>query len=336
MKRVYARPLAFKEALEARLRERAALEGRAINRVRQLLVMERYLARVFACMDSAVLKGGIVMELRLDRARATKDVDLRLVERPEELLTRLQAAGRLDLGDHLSFEVRADPTHPVIEADGLRYDGQRFRAEARLAGRPYGSVFGVDVAIGEPVVGRPQEIEGSDVLAFIDVLIPRFRAYPITTHIAEKLHTYTLPRPRPDSRVKDLPDIALLAQAGASACSAGASEVGTPAIDQSPPLPSTLATASVTLASPGLESVNVPAAVPFPTGTVPRSSEAGATSRPGSPSPDGSGELSSPLTGASTRQANRRMNGYMYSPTNTLRARAARRPAPLEVPEPSP
>ncbi|MFZ5475411.1 MAG: nucleotidyl transferase AbiEii/AbiGii toxin family protein [Myxococcota bacterium] len=217
MKRAYATPLAFKEALEARLRERAALEGRAINRVRQLLVMERYLARVFACVDSAVLKGGIVMELRLDRARATKDVDLRLVGRPEELLTRLQAAGRLDLGDHLSFEVRADPTHPVIEADGLRYDGQRFRAEARLAGRPYGSVFGVDVAVGEPLVGRPQEIEGSEVLAFIGVPAPRFLAYPIATHIAEKLHAYTLPRPRPNSRVKDLPDIALLAQAGAVA-----------------------------------------------------------------------------------------------------------------------
>lgn len=64
MKRAYATPLAFKEALEARLRGR-----------------------------------------------------------PEELLTRLQAAGRLDVRDHLSFEVRADPTHPVIEADGLRYDG---------------------------------------------------------------------------------------------------------------------------------------------------------------------------------------------------------------------
>ena len=33
--------------------------------------------------------------------------------------------------------------------------------------------------------------------------------------IAEKLHAYTVPRPRPNSRVKDLPDIALLAEAGA-------------------------------------------------------------------------------------------------------------------------
>ena len=95
------------------------------------------------------------MELRLDRARATKDVDLRVSVRADELLERLQAAGRVDLGDFLSFEVRADPSHPTIEADGIRYEGQRFRAEARLAGRTSGSAFGVDIALGEPLVGTP-------------------------------------------------------------------------------------------------------------------------------------------------------------------------------------
>lgn len=214
MTRSYATPLAFKAALEARLRERAAGQGRSLNRVRQLLVMERFLARVFPALGSAVLKGGLVMELRLDRARATKDVDLRMSIRADELLERLQAAGRVDLGDFLAFEVRVDATHAIIEADGLRYDGQRFRAEGRLAGRPYGSPFGVDVAVGEPLVGIPQELDGSDVLAFVGLSPPRFRVYPVETHIAERLHAYTLPRPRPNSRVKDLPDIALLAEAG--------------------------------------------------------------------------------------------------------------------------
>jgi hypothetical protein len=36
------------------------------------------------------------------------------------------------------------------------------------------------------------------------------RLYPLETHVAEKLHAYTLPRSRPNSRVKDLPDLALL------------------------------------------------------------------------------------------------------------------------------
>jgi len=37
----------------------------------------------------------------------------------------------------------------------------------------------------------------------------------LASHIAEKLHAYTMPRSRPNSRVKDLPDLALLATAQA-------------------------------------------------------------------------------------------------------------------------
>jgi len=126
------------------------------------------------------------------------------------LLDRLREAARLAPGDHLGFEVERDADHPTIEADGLRYDGQRFRVSATLAGRRYGDVFGLDVAIGEPIVGLPTEVVGDDLLAFIGLPAPVFRAYPVATHIAEKLHAYTLPRPRPNTRVKDLPDLALL------------------------------------------------------------------------------------------------------------------------------
>jgi hypothetical protein len=41
------------------------------------------------------------------------------------------------------------------------------------------------------------------------------RLYPIESHVAEKLHAYTMPRSQPHSRVKDLPDLALLATAQA-------------------------------------------------------------------------------------------------------------------------
>ena len=41
---------------------------------------------------------------------------------------------------------------------------------------------------------------------------PTLRVYPVATHIAEKLHGYTMPRTRPNSRTKDLPDLALLAE----------------------------------------------------------------------------------------------------------------------------
>lgn len=209
--RTYASPEAFKKALEERLRK-ATTSGPALNRRRQLLVFDRFLARVTAVFgDAVMLKGGLVLEIRLERARATKDVDLRMTGSSEELLTRLQEAGRTDLGDFMAFEVGPDPDHPEIQGDGVRYDGMRFRATCSLADKIYGESFGVDVAFGDPIHGESELVGTEDVLAFAGIAPPRVRLYPVETHIAEKLHAYTMPRSVVNSRVKDLPDIALLA-----------------------------------------------------------------------------------------------------------------------------
>jgi hypothetical protein len=211
--RSYSSPAAFKQALEQRLRA-ATESGVDLARRRQLLVFDRLLARVVRVFgDAATLKGGLVLELRLERARTTRDIDLRLGGAPDSVLARLQEAARLELGDFLAFEVLADAEHPEIQGDGMQYEGMRFRAECRLAGKPYADPFGVDVAFGDPMLGEPEVIVADDVLAFAGVSPPTLRLYPVETHIAEKLHAYTMPRARPNSRVKDLPDIALLAGA---------------------------------------------------------------------------------------------------------------------------
>lgn len=209
--RTYSSPAAFKQALEQRLRS-ATNTGAEFARKRQLLVFDRFLARIVATLgDTATLKGGLVLELRLERARTTKDVDLRLMDSQGGILERLQEAGRQDLGDFMTFEVGPDNDQPEIVNDGVQYDGLRFRAECRLAGKVYGQPFGVDVAFGDPILGEPEVVVAEDVLAFAGIAPPRLRLYPVESHIAEKLHAYTMPRSRPNSRVKDLPDIALLA-----------------------------------------------------------------------------------------------------------------------------
>jgi hypothetical protein len=211
--RVYASPEAFKTALEQRLRSTAET-GAEFARKRQLLVFDRFLARVVAVLGDAVtLKGGLVLELRLERARTTKDVDLRMVGSSAEALARLQDAARKNLADFMTFEVGPDEHHPKIQNDGVQYDGLRFRAVCKLAGKVYGQPFGVDVAFGDPIVGEPEVIVAADILAFAGIAPPTLRLYPIETHLAEKLHAYTVPRRRPNSRVKDLPDLALLATA---------------------------------------------------------------------------------------------------------------------------
>ncbi len=211
--RTYSTPEAFKQALEQRLRS-ATTTGGEFARRRQLLVFDRFLARIVAVLgDTATLKGGLALELRLDRARTTKDIDLSLTGSPEYILVKLQDAGRRNLGDFMTFEVSPDDEHPEIHNEGMLYEGLRFRAECRLAGKLYGQPFGVDVAFGDPILGEPEVVVADDVLAFVGVAPPKLRIYPVTTHIAEKLHAYTMPRLRPNSRVKDLPDLALLATA---------------------------------------------------------------------------------------------------------------------------
>lgn len=212
-RRTYASPATFKQALEQRLRT-SAKSGAEFARKRQLLVFDRFLARVVDVLgDAATLKGALVLELRLERARTTNDVDLRMVGSPHDVLAKLQEAGRKDLGEFMSFEIGPDDQHPEIRNDGMQYGGLRFRAECKLAGKLYGQPFGVDVAFGDPMLGQPEIAVAENILAFAGIAPPTLRLYPIETHIAEKLHAYTMPRKRPNSRVKDLPDIALLATA---------------------------------------------------------------------------------------------------------------------------
>ena len=82
--------------LALQLREHGEL---ARARKRQLIVFDRFLARIVAVLgDAATLKGGLVLELRLERARTTKDVDLRMVGSTVDVLAKLQEAGRKHLG----------------------------------------------------------------------------------------------------------------------------------------------------------------------------------------------------------------------------------------------
>jgi hypothetical protein len=58
---------------------------------------------------------------------------------------------------------------PEAFKQALEYDGLRFRAECKLAGKLYGQRFGVDVAFGDPILGEPEVVVAQDVLAFAGI-----------------------------------------------------------------------------------------------------------------------------------------------------------------------
>jgi len=77
MVQTYASPPAFKQALEQRRLKSSSSSGVDFSRRRQLLVFDRFLARMVAIFGTAaLLKGGLALELRLERARTTRDIDL--------------------------------------------------------------------------------------------------------------------------------------------------------------------------------------------------------------------------------------------------------------------
>ncbi len=88
------------------------------------------------------------------------------------ILARLQEVARRDIGDFMTFEVGPDENHPEIQNDGMPYDGLRFRAECKLAGKLYGQRFGVDVVFGDPILGEPDVVVAEDVLAFAGIAPP--------------------------------------------------------------------------------------------------------------------------------------------------------------------
>lgn len=119
--RSYATTEAFKAALEARIRAAALGAHTEMGHIRQLRIFERFLARVVQHFgDKVIVKGGLALELRLGRARMTRDVDMRISGQTELLLHDLRQAGQLDLGDSLSFDIEPDAHHPTIEGEGIQ------------------------------------------------------------------------------------------------------------------------------------------------------------------------------------------------------------------------
>ncbi len=214
----YSTPAAFRQALEKRLQQQAEAEDEDIMRLRRQVAFDRLLARIFTDEKCPwALKGGYALELRLKEARTTKDLDLTLQNSsglPEgdvlasRLQSRLQGLADRDVGDPFSFLVGK----VMLDIDAAPYGGARFPVETRLANRVF-IEFHVDIGVGDAVIKPSDSIEGTDWLGFAGMAPPKIICISKEQQFAEKLHAYSMPnRTRPNSRVKDLVDMALMLQ----------------------------------------------------------------------------------------------------------------------------
>jgi hypothetical protein len=211
----YATGSAFRMALEERLREQAAVAGKPLVRLRKTVAFDRLLARMVRyAPDAWILKGGLALQLLIvDGARTTKDVDVLLREVGQSARGLLVAAALMDLGDWFEFTVANAAALPAQST-------VRLVVQSRLDGRQFES-FHVDVGVGDPVVEPPDRRVVTDLLAFADIPETVVSCYPVTQHVAEKVHALSRPRARGEnSRVKDLVDLAIFAERSSPSSSA--------------------------------------------------------------------------------------------------------------------
>ncbi len=202
----------FRKSLEMRLLNLAHSSGQDLQRLRKQVVFERFLARLFANPISPwILKGGHAMELRMESARATQDIDLslkagRVSVKPQLILEHLQMAMSEKLNDFFEYRIG----EAQLELDGPPYGGFRFPVESRLAERAF-ERFHLDVGCGDICLEPFDLLIGKGWLDFCGIPKPVFTTISCEQQCAEKIHAYTLPREGGfNSRVKDLVDIILL------------------------------------------------------------------------------------------------------------------------------
>lgn len=216
----FASPTAFRQALDDRLKSMAMTRGVDPQNLRMKLLMERFLARLFAAsIPPWLLKGGYAMELRYrPRARITKDIDLSVRTRDVDstgrglrrLREELQVAAEVDLGDFMRFRIG----EVTVELAGPPAGGARFPVEALLGGKEYGR-FHLDAGLGDAVSGEPEALMCDDLLDFAGVPPGAVLCIARPQQFAEKIHAYTYPwTGRVNTRTKDLVDLLILIEHG--------------------------------------------------------------------------------------------------------------------------
>ena len=215
----YNTPHALLMAINDRLQTISKNEKIVVNRLRRHLVFDRLLIRLFNMKKCPwVLKGGYAMELRMQSARATKDIDLAMFE--HLILSKdskkqsfaihdlLVSAAALDLNDFFIFEISQASMQLIGPPEG----GMRFPVNSILDGKTFAR-FHIDIGVGDTQIKPLEKLKSRNWLGFAGIKTIPFPTISKEQQFAEKFHAYTMSGQN-NSRVKDLVDMILLIQKG--------------------------------------------------------------------------------------------------------------------------
>jgi hypothetical protein len=191
---------------QAYARELGVTEGRVRAWVAYMILAGKLERAADADAPNFLVKGGVALELRLrDRARATKDIDVVLLDPQADLADAIEQALSGEAYQGFSFRRKGQP---------LLLDNGAVNLGIALAyrGQPWTSIS-VDIARAEAGESEVEWVEAIVLTDTFGVTGPAaLPCLPLRFHVAQKLHGTTLP-PRPgkqNERFRDLVDLLLL------------------------------------------------------------------------------------------------------------------------------
>lgn len=186
-------------------------QGRAVQELLTLYLLERFLARLVesSYADSFVLKGGVLLA-GYGLRRPTRDVDMQAIdfvldeEHCRQVLAEVTATAADD-----GVVLDAIPTRIEQIRDEEQYSGLRIHVTAKLHRAQI--ALKLDISTGDPISPHTQLVTMPRILGGEFTLT----GHPPKTVIAEKAVT-VLQRGATSARWRDYMDIRFLSQAGAS------------------------------------------------------------------------------------------------------------------------
>lgn len=201
---------ALEKSIKDKVRQIAAEKDWLFNDVWQIIVLERWLARLASSSHKKhlIFKGGLCLTQYIELHRVTRDLDF-LVRGIDANLDTVREAvtsiSTLDLKDGFRF---SEVTVKTLEHEHMNYPGFGVSAVAKLGTTKV--KFFIDLGVGDVV--RPRNLtihlSANDDAPLFEKEIALW-AYPIEVIFAEKFET-AISRGDANSRMKDYLDMILL------------------------------------------------------------------------------------------------------------------------------